>query len=74
MTDAGELQVEGGGEPASGDRAGLLPPGGEPAPVCGRASREFSIFTATAGWGATFPLGTPVSGHTTGAGAEAIPE
>src|SRR3954451_17745067 len=37
-------------------------------PVCGRASREFSIFTASAGCGGTAPLSRPVSGHSTGGG------
>src|SRR3954454_20829639 len=40
----------------------------EGSPVCGRASREFSIFTASAGCGGTAPLSTPVSGHSTGGG------
>src|SRR3712207_9555421 len=32
-------------------------------PVCGRASTEFSIFTASAGRSATASTGTPVSGQ-----------
>src|SRR3954451_22769847 len=40
----------------------------EGSPVCGRASSEFSIFTASAGCGGTAPLSTPVSGHSTGGG------
>src|SRR3954470_22549291 len=40
----------------------------ELSPVCGRASREFSIFTASAGCGGTAPLSRPVSGHSTGGG------
>src|SRR3954451_16624634 len=36
--------------------------------LCGRASREFSIFTASAGCGGTAPLSRPVSGHSTGGG------
>src|SRR5947209_5187541 len=38
-------------------------------PVWGRASIEFSIFTATAGRWATDVVATPVSGQTTGGGA-----
>src|ERR671933_2553545 len=34
-----------------------------PSPVCGRASTEFSIFTASAGRSATASAGTPVSGQ-----------
>src|SRR3569833_1015775 len=37
-------------------------------PDCGRASTEFSIFTASAGCGGTVPLSNPVSGHRTGGG------
>src|SRR3954468_6301820 len=37
-------------------------------PVCGRASIEFSILAASAGWAGTAPLSSPVSGHSTGAG------
>src|SRR6476469_10356671 len=37
-------------------------------PVCGRASIEFSILTATAGRWATDVVTTPVSGQTTGGG------
>src|SRR6476659_5270239 len=37
-------------------------------PVCGRASIEFSILTATAGRWATDVVPTPVSGQTTGGG------
>src|SRR4051794_26516032 len=36
-------------------------------PVCGRASTEFSIFTASAGRSATASAGTPVSGQAGGA-------
>src|SRR3954454_1029393 len=38
-------------------------------PVCGRASTEFSIFTASAGRSATVSAGTPVSGQ---AGADGV--
>src|SRR3712207_3557312 len=34
-----------------------------PSPVCGRASTEFSIFTASAGRSTTASTGTPVSGQ-----------
>src|SRR5687768_6709823 len=37
-------------------------------PVCGRASTEFSILTASAALGGTCPLSRPVNGHSTGGG------
>ena len=43
-----------------------------PTPVCGRASTEFSIFTASAGWAGTVPLSRPVSGQYTGGGGGGV--
>src|SRR4051794_4719649 len=45
-------------------------------PVCGRASTEFSIFTARAGRSTSpsFLLATPVSGHSTGGGGAGVAE
>src|SRR5688572_9039375 len=37
-------------------------------PVCGRASTEFSILTASAGRWTSVAVSTPVSGHSTGSG------
>src|SRR3954453_8415118 len=41
-----------------------------PSPVCGRASTEFSIFTASAGRSVSASAGTPVSGQTGADGGE----
>ena len=38
-------------------------------PVCGRASTEFSIFTASAGRWTSVVVTPPVSGHTIGSGS-----